>query len=325
MQPPATTQDPVTATNDPPKAAGFNFGGKCEGGSGSFGQAIKKDGTVDVPGTIPVGKMNVVVKLTSNKDVDVQLVDKATGVEIVAWPSGLLSGAGRATVLYNGVRYEYSGYNGDGTGAGNEYIKVLGITNRELVMRAFGYAAGSAAITYTWEAPTGCVDQGQGDFSSDIRDKQTSDVGVIPAGKKSVAIRLTSPRDVDVQVFDKATGDPIVAWGEAGTLIATAGEKCATYKGNTYCYSGYNGVGGKKGHEWISISGVTQRDVIMRAYGFAAGAALVEYSWGQAGYCAGSAPCRGLSKALPFDTPIDGGACSSAAPACAWVTAKPYN
>ena len=61
---------------------------------------------------------------------------------------------GRAPTT-RGVTIEYSGYNGDQTptGRGNEYIKIPDTTNRPLIMKAFGYTAGSAVVNYTW---TGC-------------------------------------------------------------------------------------------------------------------------------------------------------------------------
>ena len=39
-------------------------------------------------------------------------------------------------------------------------------------------------------------------------------------------------------------------------------------------------MNGEKGHEWIRINGTTNRPVIMKAFGYAAGDALIEYSWG---------------------------------------------
>lgn len=287
------TKAAATAAPQPATAAakkgGFDFGGKCEGGAGSFTQDIKKGVKVDVDGVIPAGKMSVSVRLESVVDVDVQLVDVAEGTEIVAWPNGLLNGGTKESTTFQSLKYTYSGYQGDGTGLGNEYITVDGTTNRELRMRAFGYKAGNAKIMYSWQAPTGCIDQGQGQFTSAILYRATSVVGTIPAGKNQVVIRLSSAKDVDVQLFDTKTGAAIIAWGVAGTKITSAGVKCATHEGNKYCYSGFNGdysntvPGSSKGNEWISIEGVTKRAVTMKAYGFNAGKALVEYSWGQKG------------------------------------------
>ena len=120
----------------------------------------------------------------------------------------LISGAGVAEINYQGVAVKYSGYNGVNKQKGNEYIH-LGKgakTNRDLVMRAFGYAAGEATVKYTWQAPSDCVDTGCGDFEQLIQSKAIVKVGDIPAGKDYVKIYLYSAADVDVQLYDEATG-----------------------------------------------------------------------------------------------------------------------
>ena len=68
----------------------------------------------------------------------------------IAWPSGLVNGASEECTTYEGVEYCYSGYNGDGVNLGNEWIRVNGTTNRELTMRAYGYASGNALVEYSW-------------------------------------------------------------------------------------------------------------------------------------------------------------------------------
>lgn len=44
-------------------------------------------------------------------------------------------------------------------------------------------------------------------------------------------------------------------------------------------YSGYNGVDGKKGHEFIEVEGTTPTILTMKAFGYQAGYATVNYSW----------------------------------------------
>jgi hypothetical protein len=46
-------------------------------------------------------------------------------------------------------------------------------------------------------------------------------------------------------------------------------------------YSGYNGIAGNWGHESIDITGSTTRPLSMRAYGYQAGMATVDYGWGE--------------------------------------------
>ena len=264
-------------------SGGFNWGGACEAGSGDFQQPIEHRKT-KVVGDVPKSKANVRITLESTQDVDVQLIDKSTGHEIIAWPNGDLNGAGESCTTYHGVEYCYSGYNGDGTNLGHEWIEVRGETNRNLVMKAYGYAAGDAKVEYQWEAPANCVDKGCGDFEQPIAQQATVTVGDIPAGKASVKIYLDSDKDVDVQLIDKSTGHEIIAWPNGD--LNGASEACTTYQGVEYCYSGYNGDQGPNGlgREWIEVKGTTNRELTMKAFGYRAGDAFVEYAWGPQGY-----------------------------------------
>jgi pathogenesis-related protein 1 len=101
-------------------------------------------------------------------------------------------------------------------------------------------------------------------------------VGVIPKDLKDVYISLESDEDVDIRLYD-ANGTKIVHWPD-GILSGDIPES-TTYNGVTIEYSGYNGDGENLGHEYIKITGVTQNDFIMEAFGYKAGYAQVDYSW----------------------------------------------
>jgi hypothetical protein len=123
-------------------------------------------------GQIPVGKLSVNIQLQSVEDVDIQIYDLedtsqfGEGRAIVAWcgsPNcniGELNGSGLGQTLYptnsaGGVRvavYEYSGYNGVNGVKGDEYIRV-DETTRTLMMKAFGYRAGTAVVSYSFMNP----------------------------------------------------------------------------------------------------------------------------------------------------------------------------
>ena len=64
--------------------------------------------------------------------------------------TALLFGEGLGTTTYKGMTITYSGYNGDGTNYGNEFITVK-VTATPLTMKAFGYAAGEAQVDYAWD------------------------------------------------------------------------------------------------------------------------------------------------------------------------------
>jgi len=225
-----------------------------------------------VVGEIPTGRIDVVIEMTSDADVDLQLIDVAFGTEIVAWPGGVLAGPDYECAEYAGLEYCYSGYNGIGGQFGHERIDVNGVTNRRLEVRVYGYGAGDAEITVSWQARTPCT----GSFSLYIAAGQTAALGAVPICLDNVRIDIASSTDVDLQLIDETDGTIIVGWPDG--VLDSATFECAEYAGLEYCYSGYNGVGGEYGNEFIEISGITTRPLSVRAYGYAAGNADLTYS-----------------------------------------------
>ncbi|MBW2734538.1 MAG: hypothetical protein JRH20_19295 [Deltaproteobacteria bacterium] len=205
-----------------------------EGGSGEFVQAIQKDAVVDV-GVIPAGISNVEIELESAVDIDIQLFDGNTIV--VGWPNGLLNGADEATLEHAGVKVTYSGYNGDGTGTGNEFIRIDGTLTRPLMMKVFGYESGQATVRYRWgkkdEAPITAevifapMERHEtkvialitaAEHSLDIAMYNLSDYKVIDALKRAVA------RGVAVRfIFHKAQADAKAPEGSRSSKLEDAG------------------------------------------------------------------------------------------------------
>lgn len=73
-------------------------------------------------------------------------------------------------------------------------------------------------------------------------------------------------------------------------------------------YSGYEGVDGQPGKEWISITGELKADLRMEAFAFETGAASVQYEWDrvQTGCCLGTASCGGsFAAAVMEGTTVD--------------------
>ncbi|MFT5431932.1 MAG: hypothetical protein ACI9OJ_002630 [Myxococcota bacterium] len=261
-------------------SAQFDWGSDCASGGGEFEQFIEHKSVVIV-GEIPTGKSAVNITLSADNDVDVQLFDKATGDAIIAWPSGFLSGATENCWTYEGLSYCWSGYNGgqnSGT-LGHEWITISGTTNRALEMRAFGYAAGSATVTYGFEAPSTCGEKGDGHFEQFIEHEDVVTVGVIPINKVNVVVELEAENDadVDIQLFD---GDVALVQWPNGELNGS-GEASFEYQGMVIKWSGYNGIDGNWGHERIEITGRVSRNLTMKAFGYAAGSAKVAYWWGE--------------------------------------------
>ena len=305
----------ITTLAAGPALATFDWGGDCSSGDGSFEQFVPHSGFVEVGG-IPTGKADVTIALSATNDVDIQLIDELTGTEIIAWPSGLLSGAAEGCVTWNAVEYCYSGYNGDqsSTGLGNEWIEIHGVTNRTLVMQAFGYQPGDADVEYSFETTPTCGEVGEGGFEQYIALQVITEVGTIAANVVNVAVELdANGADVDVQLIDPADGTEIVAWPSG--LLNGPTSASVEYRGMTIEYSGYNGIGGDWGHERIEIHGATTRPLLMRAYGYQAGNADVTYDWGDGV----GATCMGIAtlqcddglycKAMQTDVADPAGAC----------------
>jgi len=62
-------------------------------------------------------------------------------------------------------------------------------------------------------------------------------------------------------------------------ILNGSSEAHTLYQDSNILYSGYNGTNGDKGHEFITVEGTTQVPMIMKAFGYEAGFATVNYSW----------------------------------------------
>ena len=255
--------------------ASFDWGSDCSQGNGHFSQQISSQAVVFI-GEIPLNKQNVVIELNSDQDVDIQLFDKETGTAIVAWPMGMLSGPWAESTEYKGLEYEYSGYNGVNGEYGHEYIRINGVTNRVLVMQAFGYRSGDAIVNYAFEAVNTCKEKGNGAFSQYMPQGDVTEIGKIVSGKVNVDIYLNSIRDLDIQLFH---GDlALVKWPDG--QLRGPGKQSIVYEGMRIEWSGYEGTGGNFGHEYIKIRGIISKELTMKAFAFQYGTADVIYEWG---------------------------------------------
>lgn len=263
--------------------ANFVFS-ECSG-SGTFEQEIEYYGdsyeNAVTVGTIPAGIEGLRVELISDKDVDIRLYG-ANNEKIVHWPYGLLRKSYLETKLYQDVNVTYSGYNGVDLNKGHEFIEVNGSTPEEMTMKAFGYRSGYATVNYSWTGKEGCTSEpnGTGTFQQTILDKETTLVGTIPPNINNVKINLTSETDIDIQLYG-ADGTPIIAWSPTGLLSGPSVQNIV-YNDMNITWSGYNGIDGEKGHEYIHIEGNTTEMLVMKVYGYEAGNAEVTYSWGEA-------------------------------------------
>jgi len=268
--------------------AGFDF---CsghsgeQGGSSTFQQQIPLYAVVDV-GELPTGISGVEINLSSSEDLDIQLYDKQTGEKIIHWPYGLLSGGSYQRLVYHDILIEWSGYNGDGTGPGNEFIKISGAndptapTNRAFIMKVFGYSAGLADVNYSWDTANcdASSADGNGSFEQQIIKNAVVTVGQIPIGINNLEVKLESSEDVDIQLYDADNGTAIIAWPSG--LLNGPSTQTTFYEDMQIEWSGYNGDGTNLGHEYIKITGKTSKNLTIKAFGYQSGLALVTYSWG---------------------------------------------
>lgn len=253
-------------------------------GSGSFQQQIEK-GTKVAVGRILTNLDGVRIELKSDDDVDLQLVDISSSTNVIAWPNGIISQAYQASTVYQGDQITYSGYAGNGVNAGDEYIQFDKPTNREYEILAYGYNKGFAMITYSWTGKVGCTNSetsssGSGFFMQNITRGESAEIGKLPAGLSDVYIRLESPGDIDIQLFDGKT--PLIGWDDSSILGAYSGFSTNQYAGVEIQYSGYNGEQreGTFGYEYIFLRGTLTKSVTLKVSAYSSGLASVEYSWG---------------------------------------------
>jgi hypothetical protein len=179
--------------------------GSCHG-SERFEQQIP-GGTRVLVGDIPPGMFGLEIRLQAgDTDVDLQLTS-STSTEVVNWKGSVIWESSEVTKTWSGDSITYSGYNGDGTGLGNEFLRLVGENSNTYEIYAYGYASGFATITYTWTGQANCTEQGpppsgSGKFSQAIELGKTVTFGELPAGLSDVFIRLDSASDLDIQVFD---------------------------------------------------------------------------------------------------------------------------
>lgn len=291
-------------------------------GDGEFQVALNARGGAAEVGVIPKGKFDVRIDLTSGVDIDIQIYDLddtntfSEGQAVVAWCQAstcnvgeLGLNAGYKEIVYKGMTVKYSGFQGDGTNFGHEYIEIEGESSVRMMMKVWAMDPGSATVKYSWgEDQSDCCtgrDVCSGSFVQSILYREIVNVGDIPAGKLDVYIQLESESDVDIQIYDKDTYSPypeghpaIVAWCPEPCNIGVLngrGEETADYppnflsdllgitptvtNQNSYTYSGFGGVESKPGHEYIRIPGELKRNLQMKALGYRSGFATVTYSY----------------------------------------------
>ncbi|MCO4745366.1 MAG: hypothetical protein KC912_11305 [Proteobacteria bacterium] len=312
----------------PASASGFDFTTECNG-DGAFTQYVPENAKATV-GEIPAGMVDLDVALQTpgGEDVDIQLI-ASDGTVIVGWPNSVIGSytdlEGEVCGDYRGVKYCYSGYNGVDGDYGNEWVRIHGLLNDNVTMKAYGYGAGDANVTYSYGNST-CNEVGTGSFSVTVTKGITTNVGTIVADVYNVGVNIEARgEDIDVTLTDGDDQTLIVGW--EGRFLNGAAEESIVYKDMAITYSGYNGVGGDYGAEWVRVDSRTTIPLVMGAYGYFSanapagtrGLATVDYHWstgkwdfdGPGTSCSTDTDCEGdlVCKA----NPNSGGTCHSEA------------
>ena len=111
------------------------------------------------------------------------------------------------------------------------------------VLGTVGILAGPAEAGFEWGKTKS---SGAGTFVQQIERKAIVEVGEIPAGLSGISIRLLCETDVDVQLYDKASGTKIVGWPDG--MLRGRTRATASYRGMSVTYSGYLGDGTGSGN-----------------------------------------------------------------------------
>jgi len=101
-------------------------------------------------------------------------------------------------------------------------------------------------------------------------------VGDIPKDISNLTINLTSKEDIDIQLYDE-NGIAIIQWPNG--ILNDKNMQVVDYHGMHIEWSGYNGVDGKTGHEYIKITPKTTEKLSMKVFGYKQGKAILDYTW----------------------------------------------
>ncbi len=223
---------------------------------------------------IPKNARNIKINIDCPVDVDLYLTDTDNNVSIIGSGDAGINSPSRGNLDYNNTEYIYSGYSGDGSNYGNEWIIVNGTTNNNLKLEVYGYFSGflkrNYNISYSWEvADSSDESQGTNNFQQNITADNATVVGTIPVGKKDVEISIPADSHyVDLQLFD---GDnPVIAMREESHYSVD-------YKGMGIIWYESDD---QSGSEYIRISGEVKTELTIKLFSYSDRTVNGINSWG---------------------------------------------
>merc|ERR1712093_3830 len=91
-------------------------------------------------------------------------------------PTSCLDSATKASLNYAGGKITYSGWVGTDGKMGNEYIHITGKLKVPVMVRAYGYVKGNAAVTYSWGADKALCQKKQKEAKAEKKAKHEKDL-----------------------------------------------------------------------------------------------------------------------------------------------------
>ena len=125
----------------------FDF--EC-GGTSLTEMTVKANQTISV-GDVPAGLHRLAIHLWSDEDMDIQLISGETTV--IHWKDGIVYHGEQQQSSFQGDVFVYSGYEGDGFGSGNEYIRFEGFTSNNYKFLIHAKEDGHITARYGWIPP----------------------------------------------------------------------------------------------------------------------------------------------------------------------------
>lgn len=125
-------------------------------------------------------------------------------------------------------------------------------------------------------------EKGNSTLTVELVEEQITQIGIIPSGISNIIVELFSDVDVDLEIWDEETGTPVLAYGNPDSVQGNSASQVTwTYKGLEFVYSGWQGVNGEVGNEWLIIKGTTDRNYKIQVNNWGTDTtATVNYSWG---------------------------------------------
>lgn len=111
---------------------------------------------------------------------------------------------------------------------------------------------------------------------------EITQIGIIPSNVSNIYVELFADEDVDLEIWDIDNDIPVLAYGNPNSIQGDSETQAEwTYQGLDFVYSGWVGVNGELGNEWLIIKGITDRNYKIQVKNWGDNTiATVNYSWG---------------------------------------------